>query len=171
MIYNQLFVRPTQNTLDYLSSAMSGSPLDLDLEAYRVEIITSLDAIEAYPDVVYDASAISVKVWYDTYLQRSSLILSMESSDLQKRCLDLNKHEVVRAFSDYYNPHLTLKPNMPALSRNYRTFILQTANVLCSSDQPLQFTGEYVTQADLLSPPDAAYNEAMIAERSVRRNT
>ena len=168
MIFNQLNVLPTQETLEYLSSVMSGSPIDLDLSAYRVEVITTLDAVVPEPDRVYNASALSVRVWYDAYLQRSSLILSMHSPDLQQRGIELNQQGVVREFHNYYNPHLTLKPGYPPLSRNYKNFVVQTANALCANDRPLQFTGEWVANIELHAPPDFEYNEAMAAELGLR---
>ncbi len=169
MIFHQLNVLPTEETLDYLSAVMSGAPLDLDLQAYKLEVITTLDPVIACPENIYTAKALHVKVWYDAYLERSSLILSLLSSDLQKRCMQLNELGVVREFRDYYNPHLTLRPDMPPLSRHYRTFVVQTADALVGG-QDLEFTGEYVTQVDLLAPPDNEYNLAMIAERGNRRD-
>ncbi len=171
MIFNQLNLLPTQETLDYLSSIMSGSPIDLDLSAYKVELMTSLEPIAPMPERIYDATAYSVKVWYDAYLQRSSLILSLVSSDLQRRAMELNEQGVVREFHNYYNPHLVLKPDYPPLSRNFKNFVTQTANVLCANERPLQFTSEWVAQIELLAPPDFEYNEAMAAERDVRRGT
>lgn len=168
MIFHQLNVLPTDETLDYLSSVMSGCPMDLDLQSYKVEIITTLDALTACPNNVYEASALHVKVWYDAFLERSSLILSLLSSDLQKRCMQLNEQGVAREFHNYYNPHLTIRPDMPPLSRHYRTFISQTADALVGG-QPLTFTGEYITQVELHAPTDYEYHQAMIAERSNRR--
>src|ERR1700737_3705622 len=160
MIYSQLNVRPTVETLTYLSEAMSGAPIDIDLSSFKVEVITTRDEVIPCPDNMYNATAINLKVWYDAYLQRSSLILSLESSDLQKRYLQLTQQGVVREWYSYYNPHLTLCKNAPESHRG-RTFIYQTANVLCTAERPLQFTGEYLVNVDRPPPLDSENNEVM----------
>lgn len=162
-IYNRLSVRPTEETLAYLSSVMSGSPLDLDLSAYTVEVMTTKDRIEANPDNVYNAYALSLKPWYDAYLERSSLLLSLNSEDLAMRCLELHRAGVERAFFDGYFPYLTIRPDMPPLSRNYKTFILTTANTLCKNERPLQFSSEFVEQVDIIRPLNYDYYQAQLA--------
>lgn len=170
MIYNQINALLTDDTMAWISSVLSDSPMDLDLTQYRVEIITTLDAVKAEPDNVYQAHCLNARVWYDAYLQRSSLILSLESSDLQKRALEFAELGVVREFTDYYNPHLVLRPGMPPPSRRYRTFVHNVANIFCSNDRPLEITHEYVTQVDLAAPLNFEYNKAMYEERATRRN-
>jgi len=169
MIFNQLNTLPTEETMHYLSSVMAGAPLDIDLTSFKVEVITTKDALEYHPDRVYQAEATSVKVWYDAALGTSSLIISLNSPDLQRRGLELAEEGVLREFFDFYNPYLRVRPNMPALSKHYRTFIYGLANALCSNQRPLEFTSEYVTQVDLINPVDYDYNMAMIAERGHRR--
>lgn len=173
MIYNQLRVVPTPETLAYLSSVMSGSPMDLDIESWSVEIMTSEDPIEAFPDIIYTASVTSVKPWYDSFLQTSSLIVSLESADLQHRVINLTEQGVLRAWLKnlpFYNPYMTIKQNMPPLSRNFRTFVYQTANSLAANENKLEFGSEYVTQIDLMAPQNLEYNMAMNNERAGRRN-
>lgn len=165
MIFNQLNVKPTDETAEYLSNLMSGSPLDLDISSYSVELITTLDELTAVPDNVYQARCLNLRVWYDTYLQRSSLILSLASPDMVERCMALHKEGAARAFYDHYYPYLVLRANMPALSRNYRTFIHTTANSLCGNERLLEFTGEYIEQVDLHSPPNYEYQMAQVHEQ------
>jgi hypothetical protein len=171
MILNQINVLPTQATLDYLSSVMADSPLDLDLSSFKVEIITTQDAVIAQPENLYQALPTSVRVWYDTYTQRSSLIISLVSSDLQRRGLQLAQEGVLREWYDQYNPHLIIKEGMPPLSRHYRSFIHSLANILGSGNvPPLEFTNEHVIQIETEAPINAAYHEAMAQERLNRRN-
>ncbi len=169
MIYNQMFVVPTPETLEYLSQALSGSSVDLNLQALYVEIMTTLDPMVANPDNVYEAHVSSVKVWYDAYLQRSSLIVSLTSKDLVMRVTQLHEEQVVREFFDAYVPYMTLRPDMPALSNHYRTFVRQAADTLHNGG-PLYFGNEFVTQSDLLAPLDADYKRAMIAEIQKRNH-
>jgi hypothetical protein len=168
MIFNQLNVKPTDDTLEYLSNVMSGSPLDLDIASYSVEVITTQDELVAKPDNVYQARCLNLRVWYDAYLQRSSLILSLASPDLVERCMELHKEDVVRAFYNHYYPYLTIRANMPALSRNFRTFVHTTANILCGNERMLEFTGEYIEQVNLHSPPNYEYQMAQLNEQATR---
>lgn len=170
MIYNQLTVRPTDTTLSYLASIMSGSPLDLDMMAMEVQIITTEDQVVADPDREYVAQAVNVEVFYDSYTQSSNLIATLVSPDLQQRCIELNQEGIARSFYDWYVPFLVIKKQMPALSRHYRTFKVSLANAMCGNERPLVFTGEYVQQVDLMAPPYADYIATMAQELRFRHN-
>ena len=171
MEYNRLFVVPTDETLSYLSSVMSGCPIDLNIDAFRVEIITTQDALEIDPSRVYRSQAINVNVFYDSYLQRSSLIATLVSSDLQARAKELNLEGVARPenFPQFFVPHFTIRPDMPALSRNIRIWKVAIANALCQNERYLDWTGEYVSTETLLAVPDPDYQEAMAADLQLRR--
>jgi hypothetical protein len=169
LIFNQLNVLPTDDTLEYLSSVMSGSPIELDLSKYKVEVITTLDALEANPDNIYNATAADVRVWYDSHVERTSLIMTLESSDLQKRALELNQQGVIRQWFDIYTPHLVLRPNMVPMSVHYRRFVRQMANAFCSNTRALQFTSEYITQVDLNAPINYDFNKAMMEQNQFRK--
>ncbi len=166
MIFNQLAVRPTDDTMQYLSSLMAGSPLDIDIESFEVIVMISEDPIMPDPERVYEAATIHIRPWYDGYLQRSNLLLSLRSPQLQQRCIELNEEGVLRAFFNAYNPYMVVRKDMPALSRHFKTFILQMGNALGSNERVLQFTDEYVRQVDYLAPPNAEYESAMMEERA-----
>lgn len=170
MIYNQLVVLPTDDTLKFLSSVMSDSPIDLDLSSYHLVITTTLDEIDPMPDLLYTAQTISVRVWYDAHLQTSSLIASFESSDLQKRAMHLLQAGVLREFHDYFNPHMILRLHMPPMRRHASRFVRNLGDSLCAVDRPLQFHGEFVRTVDLQAPPNYEYEQAMTAEHMARRN-
>lgn len=170
MIYNQLLVLPTPDTLTYLSNLMSGSALDFDLSKYYVELMLSEDQMTAQPDRIYSALTLNVRVWYDPHTQLSSLILTLDSAEMAQRCIELHEKGVVRSFYNYFNPHIMMKQGMPPLSHHYKTAILQIKNALGSNSRPLYFGREFLTQIDLQSPPQYEYNEAMAAERGFRRN-
>lgn len=170
MLVNRLYVTPTEETMGYLSAVMAGAPIDLDLSSFKVEIIATEDALEIDPDRVYVAQAINVNVFYDSYLQRSSLIATLVSGDLQDRARELNREGVVRAFYDWYVPYLAIKRNAPPLSRHFRSFKTTLANALCQSERPLSFTGEMVEREDVMAFPDFDYINAMAAELQLRHN-
>lgn len=168
MDYNQLRVLPTPETREYLSNLMSGSPIDIDLDSFSVELMTTEDFAKPAPDNVYRATSLSLKVWYDTYLQRSSLILSLSSPDLVVRCMELHKQGIAREFFNHYYPYMVIKEAMPALSRNYKTFILSTANALCSNERLLEFSSEYVSRVALTHIPNYEYQMAQLSEQANR---
>jgi hypothetical protein len=168
MKYNRLFVKPTQVTLDYLSALLSGSPIDLDLTEFKVEIITTQDALEIDPTRVYTGRAINVNVFYDTHLQRSNLICTLVSEDLQARAKELADEGVERALYDWYVPYLVIKRGMPPLSKHYRSWKVGLANALCQNERPLSFTSEYVEVEDLTGYPDYDYIVAMSNELQTR---
>lgn len=172
-VYNRLFVVPDDATRTYLSSLMSGCPIDLDVEAFRLEIITTEDALEIDPSRVYESQAVNVSIFYDSYLQRSSLICTLVSPDLMARAMELNAEGVARAegFPDFFIPHFTIRPDMPALSQHIRTWRVSIANALCQSERPLYWTGEYVEQETLLAVPNLDYQLAMAEDLQLRRGT
>src|SRR6185503_736139 len=116
--YNRLFVVPTDETASYFASVMSGCPMDLDLESFRVEIITTEDGLEIDPERVYESQALNVNVFYDSYLQRSSLICTLVSEEMQARAIELCQEGVARAegFPPFFIPHFTIRQDMPPLS-------------------------------------------------------
>lgn len=170
-VYNRLFVVPDEVTRSYFSSVMSGCPIDLDLDSFRVEIITTEDGLEIDPDRVYASQAINVNVFYDSYLQRSSLICTLASDDLQARAMELCKEDVTRAegFPQFFIPHFTIRQDMPPLSVHVRQWRATIANALCQTDRPLYWTGEYVEQQTLLAVPNADYYQAMASELQLAR--
>lgn len=168
MKYNRLFVKPTEQTMGYLSAVMSGSPIDLDITDFKVEIITTEDALEIDPTRVYVAQAINVNVFYDTHLQRSNLICTLVSEDLQARSKELAAEGVERALYDWYIPYMVVKRGAPPLSRHFRSWKVSLANALCQSERPLSFTGEYVEVDDLTGYPDYDYIVAMASELQLR---
>lgn len=170
-VYNRLFVVPDEVTKAYFSSLMSGCPIDLDVEQFRVEIITTEDALEIDPSRVYEASAVNVNIFYDSYIQRSSMICTLVSTDLQQRAMELNKEGVARAegFPDFFIPHFTIRPDMPPLSQHIRTWRVSMANALCQTERPLFWTGEYVEQETLLAVPNMDYQMAMVEDLQLRR--
>lgn len=168
MLVNQLFCVPTSETMQYLMNVTADATIDLDPDIWAVEIMTSEDDIVPDQDATYEAHASSVKVWYDPAIQRSSLLMSLVSPDLQRRCVELNDDGVLRAFYDEYFPHMPVRRDMPANSRRVKRFTLQLANAVCDDKKILTFGNEFVIQSTLYTPPDFAYNEAMAQERRGR---
>jgi hypothetical protein len=171
--YNRLFVVPSDETMSYFSSVMSGCPIDLNIEQFKVEIITTEDGLEIDPSRVYESQAVNVNVFYDSYLQRSSLICTLRSQQLQVRAKELNREGVARPaeFPQFFIPHFTIRPDMPPLSRNIRSWKFAIANALCQTERPLYWTGEFVEQQTLLAVPDLDYQLAMAAELQLRHGS
>lgn len=170
-VYNRLFVVPDEATKAYFTSLMSECPIDLDIDQFRVEITTTEDALEIDPSRVYASQAVNVNIFYDSYIQRSSMICTLVSSDLQQRAIELNQEGVLRAegFPEFFVPHFTIRPDMPPLSQHIRTWRVAMANALCQTDRPLCWTGEYVEQETLLAVPNMDYQMAMIEDLQLRR--
>lgn len=166
--YNRLYVTPTERTLSYLGAVMSGSPVDLELGDLKVEIITTEDSLNIDPSRVYTAQSINVNVFYDTYLQRSNLMCTLLSPELQERAMELNAEGVVRSFYDWYIPYMTVKRGMPPLSRHVQHWRVSLANALCQNERPLTFSDEHVVVEEILAYPDYDYIMAMAAELQLR---
>lgn len=165
MLVNQLYCVPTPDTLAFMAAIMGAGALDVYPESWVVNIMTTLDPLEPNQNNVYSATASSVRVYYDSALQRSSLIMSLESPDLQQRCLELNSQGVVREFYDHYSPFMRIRPDMPSLSRHYKRYVVQVANAMCQPDRVLEFSNEFVTTENLATMPDMDYMQAMYAEQ------
>lgn len=170
MLVNRLYVTPTPDTMSYLSSLFSGSPIDLDIESIKLEIMCTRDALEIDPSRVYAAQAFNVNLFYDSHRQTSDLMCALSSSDLQERVRELNAEGVVREFYDWYIPYFAIRRAFPPLSRSTRSWKVSIANALCTNERPLSFTGEYVEQVDLTARPDFEFVQAMAAELQVRHN-
>lgn len=172
MVLNQLVVYPTPETLDYFSSVLSGSPLDLDLQMFNIEVTLSADDIEPEPDRQYQVMPTGLRVWYDSYLQQSSLILSLTSPDLMQRAKELVEAGVLREWHDYYFPYLVIRPSMPPLSSNYKRFVVSATNALMSNSAqtPLIFSQETAQAVVLDAPVNQDYYQAMVEDATKRHN-
>lgn len=170
MRVNRLYVSPTEATAAYLSAVMAGAPVDVDQQSFKVGIISTEDALEIDPSRVYNAQAINVNVFYDSYLQQSNLIATFVSSDLQDRSKELAAEGVSRAFYDWYIPYMVIIRGVPPMSRHFRTWKVSLANALCQSERELTFTGEHVVQEEVLALPEFDYVQAMAAELQLRYN-
>src|SRR6478736_3099875 len=135
MLVNRLYVVPTDETLSYLSSLFSGSPIDLNLDSIKIEIMCTQDAMEIDPQRVYTVQAFNVNLFYDSHRQASDLMCALVSADLQERVLEFNKEGVAREFYDWYLPYFAIKRNFPPLSRVNRSWRLSIANALCTNDR------------------------------------
>lgn len=171
MIYEQLFVLPTDDTLNYLSSVLHNSSVELDLSEFKIEVITTRDSVVAHPERLYTARASSLEVFYDNNLGQSSLILSLISNDLEQRALELNAAGITREWYNYYNPHIVIIPRCPPLSERFKRFKLGAANAFINNhtDFEMTFGLEYVTTHQISAPIRYEYNTAMYEERVARK--
>jgi hypothetical protein len=85
-VYNRLFVTPLPQTLDYISKMTEHSPVHIDLNSLRVEIISTLDDVVALPQRVYAAEPSSLTPWYDTALGYSGCQQVTSPESRSSRC-------------------------------------------------------------------------------------
>jgi hypothetical protein len=157
MIVNELSVLPDADTIDYLSTIMSGAPLSIDLESIYVVVAQSQSEIKADPNTVFLAKAGSLDMWYDTATGETSLILPLMSPALDARAAEVRNKTEPAFYGGVYIPFLTIVPHMPALSRHYRRFVRGLSDTLWANRQPLVFEREFVTVKDYAAVPNADF--------------
>lgn len=160
MLLNQLCVLPTPETRDYFSAILSASPLDIDIDSFHVEIMTTGGALETYPGIVYKAYAGTLSRWYDANKQESSLILPLVSEDMQTRFEQLKANGTLPYWFPRLHPHLVLIPNVPASHLHTRGFVMSISTTLATNEEPLTFTNEFAITIDQKAPVNYDYNVA-----------
>ncbi len=170
MLVNRLYVVPNEPTMAYLSSLTSGAPVDVDPSTFKVEIISTAGELDIDPDRTYHCKAINVGVYYDTTLQRSNLIVTFTSPEIQERYHELLSEGVTPEFYDFCIPHMTLRKDTPPMNRHFRTWKLQMANALCQNEKIFVFGNEHVDVENLQAVPDYDYMMAMANDMRQRHN-
>jgi hypothetical protein len=169
MIVNRLLVFPTQNTLDYFSRIFSGCPFDLDLNQMYVEINSSVQEMTCDTDAIYEATAGTLDIYYDTAINDSSLILPLTSPSLVERCKQVRSYAPTAFYYDkennreYYFPFLLIKDIAPTKSISYRRFLASISTTLAGNHYPLLFGNEYIVTADFDQIPHQDYYNSVLA--------
>lgn len=159
---HQLVVLPTKDTLDYLNKVFSACPFDHDFRTIYVEINSSLTEMEPEPDNVYTARAGTMRPFYDTATQTTSLILPLFSQSLTERCAQVREYAPSAFYGHLYFPNMVVKPNMPPLAKSYRSFIASVANTLATAeDAVLIFDAELVVTKTYMAAPQLDFYAAM----------
>lgn len=156
MLFHQLIVLPTESTLHYLATMMSGATLEVDFARIYVEVNTSKEPMDndANPDSIYTAYAGSGGVWYDSGTGNTSWIIPLVSDQLQRRRLELQATAPHAFYPSMYVPHLVLKTPMPPMKRRFRAFTNVISDILINSQEPLMFDAEIVRTIDLTHATD-----------------
>ncbi len=153
MIVNELAVVPDADTLAYLSTLMTGAPLDIGLSEMYVVLAQSQDTIVPDPNTVFLARAGSLGVWFDGATHESSLILPLESPALEARAAEVRAYHKPAFYADAYIPFMVVVPGLPPLSRHYRRFRNSLSDALWANRQELVFEREFVTIKEYRSVP------------------
>ena len=170
MIVNELAVLPDQGTIDYLSTILSGAPMEIDLQNMYVVVAQSVAEIKPDPNTVFLAKAGSLDVWYDSAAGESSLILPLWSPALDARASEVRDEAKPAFYGGLYVPHLIVIPQMPPLSRHYRRFVRSLSDTLFANRVPLVFEREFVTIKEYRSVPLADFYASFAAgARAIER--
>jgi hypothetical protein len=168
MLVHQLLVLPSTDTLAYLSKVFSGCPFDLDLTKCHVEVNSARTPMEAEPDRLYRAHAGTMKEYYDTATQSSTLLLPLDCQPLVDRVMELRMQGHTSCFyGDHYFPHMVVKVHMPPRYRALRAFVNSVSTTLATTeDMPLLFEGEFCVAREFSAIPQADYYATMVADQS-----
>jgi hypothetical protein len=165
MLIHQLVVLPTEDTLDYLSQVFSGSPIDLDLKTFHVELNSSVHHMDPKPDNIYKANAGTLKRYYDSATGETSLILPLDSPQLTERCRELRVSAPSAFYGNYYFPFLVIKRNMPLLKPHRRGLVnISWADTLAANHYPLMFDAETLITKEYHYAPDMDYYTTRVVE-------
>jgi hypothetical protein len=164
MLIYQLVVLPTPETVQYLSNVFSGSPIDLDLQSFFVEINSSTEIMEADESRVYKATAGSLGRYYDSNTEETSLLLPLVSESLLARCRELREHAPSQFYGDHYFPYMCIKRNMPPMKAHRRGLINSWADTLYANHFPLMFDAEIVLHKELDNAPDLDYYTTRVVD-------
>jgi len=164
MLIYQLVVLPTPDTLEYLSNVFSGSPIDLDLQSFSVEINSSTEIMEADESKVYKADAGSMDRFYDSATGETSLLLPLQSEQLLTRCRELREHAPSAFYGEHYFPYLCIKRNMPTMKPHRRALINSWADTLYANHYPLMFDAEIILHKEYDNAPDMDYYTTRVVD-------
>jgi hypothetical protein len=164
MQVNELLVIPTQETLEYLATTMSGCPFDLDLTKTFVTLNISQQEMTPEPERVYKATAGSLGVWYDQSTGYSSLILPLLSESMLERVAEVRAESPSAFYGDHWFAFMVLVPDFPPQSRRHVGFTNSVSDTLATAQNaPLFFDAELVRTTDVHAVPFADYYAAQIA--------
>lgn len=158
MLLNKLVVALSLDSKDYLKIIMASSPLEFNVDAFEVEIITTNGAFETKPSNTYKASCGTMGIWYDPSRQESSLILPLVSESLTNRFNQIYKTGSIPFWYPLYNPHLVMKFAMPGRHKHFRGFLNSISTTLATGNVPLTFDSEYAEVVDQQHPLNYEYN-------------
>jgi hypothetical protein len=153
MLFNEVRVLPTPETVDYLSMLFSASPLPLHLQEWSVILNQSETAMDTDPERVYEAKVETINVWYDFLEGQDALIMVLKSQDLVERALELRQYAPNPFYRSYY-PYLVMLKPMPQIKRNYRAMINSWGDTLVRDQTPLLFDAELQVQTNYEGVPE-----------------
>jgi hypothetical protein len=158
MLLNRLIVTPSLETTAYFKTIMASSPIELDVDNFSVDIITTSGAFETKPNNTYSALCGTMNIWYDPARMESSLILPLFSNSLTHRFDEIADTGAMPYWYPLYNPHLVMKFAMPSRHKHFRGFLNSISTTLATSNVPLTFDSEYAAIVDQIHPLNYEYN-------------
>lgn len=164
MVFYQLVVLPTQETVDYIRTQMSPPPFDIDLDKLHVVVLTSRQPIPESAGQIYIAKSKKLDRVYDSQLQRSTFTMSLDSPALQELYSGLVQAGCKDAFYKEFYPHMHLVDGMPPGAPSFRKFRVAMENIFSESEVELEFGNELVMTKDISYPVDSDYQELMNME-------
>lgn len=156
MLFNEVRVIPTQETVDYLSMLMSGSSLPMDPMSWSVVLNQSNYSMEVDTDRIYEAKAETLNVWYDDLTGQAALLMVLKSQDLVERAMELREQAPNPLHASYYPNIVMLRP-MPQLKRRYKALINSWGDTLVRDQTPLIFEMEFQIPVEYNGVPEANF--------------
>lgn len=153
---DHVIVVPTPETSNEIQLYMKGCPFDHQTaDTWHVTLYVGQSEIPRsilQYGRVYRAKGLGVDYWYDNQLQRTNLVITMESEDLQRRHEEIMLQTGIMPTAKEFVPHLTLVYGLPQLSPSIKSFKNSLAMTMHRLGDTLMFTGETLVDSGGYTP-------------------
>jgi 2'-5' RNA ligase len=108
---------------------------------------TELKGVQPNESAQYSARITGAELWFDVYLRKTDLILTLESEDLTRRRQELLEHTRIQPiYGDNYKPHVTISYNVTNQKRRNKGIINSFIDAILSNYKNWEFklSGEYL---------------------------
>ena len=165
MIVHQLFLLPSMETSNFIIQQMSPPPFDIDYDKFAVSLYCSLQPIKVQPGRIYRAQSRKLERVYNSQLERTDWLMTLESEDMVKRWEE-DQDVSPDAFYKYCFPHMPLVEGLPQATQSVRQFRVAMENSFNDNKVDLVFGNELVVTTELSFPPDYDYHQLKMMELS-----
>lgn len=163
MLVYQLFLLPSPDTMVFLKQQISPPPFDIDYDKFAVCLYTSTHPIPEDPSRTFSAYCRKLERVYNSQLDRSDWIMTLDSPDMQKEYTAL-QGEAPDAFYKECFPHMALVEGMPQATQSVRNFRVSMENVFNDNKVELIFGNALCVSKDINYPPDYDYQQLKLIE-------
>jgi hypothetical protein len=163
MVFNELLVLPTPETIRMLSTIMSASPLEIRLDQAYVSLNISEDSMTPKTGNVYTAQAGNLGVWFDQSSGLSSLIMPLQSPQMAERVLELREEAPNAFYGGRWIGFMVLIRDCPPMNRRKSGFVNSISNTLAWGDSALTFDAEMVRPIEVHAPPFQDFYSSNVA--------